>query len=336
LPMEEYLLGVVPREMPVSFGQTALEAQAIAARSYAYNQFYGNAYCGYGAHVTDTTSSQVYGGAAEGAEAAVRATEGLCAVTAEGAVAQTYFYSASCGFGAGSGEVWSADGSFSGKGKPYLIPQPHGDFKAPETEAEWLAFWQDWTTEGLDRDAPWYRWKVYFSCRQLTEILEETLAKISERNRQVVLLQQGNGAFVPYEPQDMGLLQGVTAERRGEGGVLMAVRLSFAKGDILLKTELAIRQAFSPTKRNLGETIYLQRSAGDSLTGQEMLPSGFFSVKEMRNEEGTLTGIALYGGGNGHGVGMSQYGAKKLAEEGKTAEEIIAHYFPETTVEKVM
>lgn len=60
LSLERYLLGVVPHEMPTSFGQTALEAQAITARSYAYNQFYANTYCAYGAHVTDTTASQVY------------------------------------------------------------------------------------------------------------------------------------------------------------------------------------------------------------------------------------------------------------------------------------
>ncbi|MBR5123393.1 MAG: stage II sporulation protein SpoIID, partial [Anaerotignum sp.] len=91
-----------------------------------------------------------------------------------------------------------------------------------------------------------------------------------------------------------------------------------------------------PTKLTLGEPIYLQRKGGEALVGQTMLPSGFFAVKEMKNETGELTGIALYGGGNGHGVGMSQYGAKKLAEEGKTAEEIISYYFPGTTVEQVI
>lgn len=37
--------------------------------------------------------------------------------------------------------------------------------------------------------------------------------------------------------------------------------------------------------------------------------------------------ISISGKGYGHGVGMSQWGAKILAEEGKTAEEIINHYF---------
>lgn len=49
-----------------------------------------------------------------------------------------------------------------------------------------------------------------------------------------------------------------------------------------------------------------------------------------------MTGIALYGGGNGHGVGMSQYGAKGMAEDGKTAEEILEHYYTGTTAQQVI
>lgn len=325
LPLERYLLGVVPHEMPPSFGQTALEAQAITARSYAYNQFYANVYCGYGAHVTDTTASQVYAGYTKNqtAEAAVLATEGQCAVTAEGAVAQTYFYAASCGFGAGNAEVWTMDDGFGRNEKSYLQPQTYGDFSVPQTEEEWLAFFQDWTTAGYDAAAPFYRWKVYFSCGQLSEILQKTLP--SAANCRL----EGNLS-------DFGRLQQIAVTKRGKGGVVMELMLTFAGGKAVLQTENTIRKAFSPTRLTIGEPIYLQRKAGEALVGNTMLPSGFFAVKEMRNEEGSLTGIALYGGGNGHGVGMSQYGAKYLAEQGKTAAEIIAYYFPGTSVEKVL
>ena len=325
LPLERYLLGVVPHEMPTSFGQTALEAQAITARSYAYNQFYGNTYCAYGAHVTDTTASQVYLGYAanETAAQAVKVTEGMCAVTETGAVAQTYFYSTSCGFGAGSQEVWSQDGSFSGKGKSYLQAQTYGDFTKPQTEEEWLAFWQDWEKQGYDMNSPWYRWKVYFSCGQLTEILQETLA-------------ESTNCRIEGNEKDLGRLTGIAVTRRGQGGLAMELQLSFEKGAATVKTENAIRKALSPTKRTLGEPIYLQRKGAEPLTGNSMLPSGFFAVKEMKSAEGKLTGVALYGGGNGHGVGLSQYGAKYLAEQGKTAAEIIACYFPGTKVEKVL
>ena len=325
VPLERYLLGVVPNEMPTAFGQTPMEAQAITARSYAYNQFYGNVYCGYGAHVVDTVASQVYLGYEENktAEAAVKATEGLCAVAAEGTVAQTYFYSTSCGFGAGSEEVWSADGTFTGKEKGYLQPKKYGNFEIPKTEAEWLAFWQNWEQEGYDMASPWYRWKVYFGCGQLTEILQKTLTTVSNK------VVEGNLS-------DLGKLQGIAVTRRGEGGIAMELALTFEKGKVTVKTENAIRKVLSPTKLTIGEPIYLQRKGGDSLTGNTILPSGFFAVKEMKNEKGELTGIALYGGGNGHGVGMSQYGAKGLAEEGKTAKEIIQYYFPGTTVERVL
>ena len=325
LPLERYLLGVVPHEMPISFGQTALEAQAIAARSFAYNQFYGNTYCSYGAHVVDTTASQVYLGYSENktAESAVQATEGLCAVTKEGAIAQTYFYSTSCGFGASSQEVWSADGTFSGKGKTYLQAKKHGDFQKPKTEEEWLSFFQDWEREGIDDASPWHRWKVYFGCGQLTEILQKTLPTVSNK-------------VVEGKISDLGKLQGISVEKRGKGGIIKELLLTFEKGKVTVRTENAIRKVLSPTKITIGDPVYLQRKNSDSLTGQTMLPSGFFAVKEMKNEKGELTGIALYGGGNGHGVGMSQYGAKGLAEEGKTAEEIIKYYFPGTMVEKVM
>ena len=325
VPMEEYLMGVVPYEMPTSFGETALEAQAITARSYAYNAFYSNAYCGYGAQVTDTVASQVYGGADRRAEvqAAVEATEGLCAVTEEGTVAQTYFYSTSCGFGAGSEEVWSADGSFAGAGRAYLQPNAYGVSVQPQTEEEWLAFWQDWQTTGWDEASPWYRWKVYFSGGQLSEIAAETL-------------QQTEHCTIEGDPKELGRLTGIAVTKRGKGGVAMELELVFEKGKARVWSEYAIRQVLSPTKRSLGEPIYLQQKGGASLTGNRMLPSGFFAVKEMRKEDGTLTGVALYGGGSGHGVGMSQYGAKRLAEEGQSAAEIIAAYFPGTRVEKVL
>ncbi len=338
LPLEDYLPGVVAHEMPVSFGQVALEAQAITARSYAYNQFYGNAYCEYGAHMTDTVASQVYLGDEqdETARAAVANTAGLCVVTADGRVAQTYFYSTSCGFGASNAEVWSKDGSFGNAAKAYLQAKAYGDLIPPTSEEDWLAFWQNWEQEGYDRDSPWYRWKVYFSCGQLSEIAAETLAKLEQNSPALVLCKQEDGSFRAGLPQELGRLQGLSVTRRGAGGVAMELEMQFERATLRVRTEYAIRQVLSPTRRTIGDEIYLQRKSGGTLTGYALLPSGFFAAKEMRNAEGVLTGVAFYGGGNGHGVGMSQYGAKWLAEQGKTAAEILAEYFPGTAVERVL
>ena len=51
LPLEEYLYAVVPSEMPASYELEALKAQAVCARSYAYNQTQGLSYPEYNAHV---------------------------------------------------------------------------------------------------------------------------------------------------------------------------------------------------------------------------------------------------------------------------------------------
>lgn len=62
LPVEEYLMGVVPREMPSSWPAEALRAQAVAARSYAVavmQRWRSRPY-----HICDTTACQVYGGLA--------------------------------------------------------------------------------------------------------------------------------------------------------------------------------------------------------------------------------------------------------------------------------
>lgn len=338
LPLETYLRGVVPHEMPVDFGETALQAQAITARSYAYNQFYANSYCGYGAHLADTVASQVYLGAdtAELSDAAIKATEGKC-LTAGNEVVTTYFYSTSCGYGADAKEVWSANGTFTEESKPYLTGGTHGiSTKKPDTEEEWLTFWQDWEIEGYDDASPWYRWKTYFGAGQLTEITGAKLKEAAKSHLAHVEVLQEDGSWKTQTPEDLGRLTGISVAKRGESGVVEVLRLDYEKGSVQVKTEYTIRQVLSPTQMTIGDPIYLQRKDGESLTGNTILPSGFFAVKEMKNAEGKLTGVALYGGGNGHGVGMSQYGAKGMAEEGKTAEEILEHYYTGTTVQQVI
>ena len=53
-------------------------------------------------------------------------------------------------------------------------------------------------------------------------------------------------------------------------------------------------------------------------------------LTELKAENG---GVSMSGKGYGHGVGMPQWGAYSLAEEGKTAEEIVSDYFRDVTVE---
>lgn len=58
LNLEDYLIGVVSAEVPVSFEEEAIKAQAVAARTYALKRMQNNKDSNY--DVTDDTSSQVY------------------------------------------------------------------------------------------------------------------------------------------------------------------------------------------------------------------------------------------------------------------------------------
>lgn len=51
--------------------------------------------------------------------------------------------------------------------------------------------------------------------------------------------------------------------------------------------------------------------------------------------EPTATGITIKTYGYGHGVGMSQYGANAMAQGGITAENILSHYYPSTTLKSI-
>ncbi|MGF1598275.1 MAG: SpoIID/LytB domain-containing protein [Acidimicrobiales bacterium] len=107
--VEDYLRGVVPNEMPASWPSAALEAQAVAARSYALA---GDTRQQPYADTCDTTLCQVYDGVATDrggyraatharTDAAIAATTGTVRLTAGGAVARTEFSSSTGGYTAG-------------------------------------------------------------------------------------------------------------------------------------------------------------------------------------------------------------------------------------------
>ena len=54
-------------------------------------------------------------------------------------------------------------------------------------------------------------------------------------------------------------------------------------------------------------------------------------LESLRMEDGK---VIISGKGYGHGVGMSQWGAYAMAQDGRTAEEIVRHYFTGVTIDK--
>ena len=109
LPLEDYLLGVVPSEMPSKWSYEALKAQAIAARSYAIANKGKRASRGY--DLKDTPEDQAYGGAsAETAttNSAVIETKGVV-ITYNQKVIPAYYSASAGGHTVNSGAVWNKD-----------------------------------------------------------------------------------------------------------------------------------------------------------------------------------------------------------------------------------
>ena len=106
LPIEEYLSGVVPAEMPATWPAQALKAQAVAARSYVLAQLGTDRKGGF--DVLATQDSQVYKGYAwenPATNKAVEETRGEV-LTFRGLPVEAYFHSSSGGFTENSEDVW--------------------------------------------------------------------------------------------------------------------------------------------------------------------------------------------------------------------------------------
>jgi stage II sporulation protein D len=103
LGLEQYLRGVVPLEMPASWSNAALQAQAVAARTYALRLRAANNSRYY--QICDTTSCQVYGGADREDNRADRAVKAVAGKVLKhnGAFALTMFSSSNGGFSASGG-----------------------------------------------------------------------------------------------------------------------------------------------------------------------------------------------------------------------------------------
>lgn len=131
LPLEEYLKAVVPSEMPSSYEQEALMAQAVCARTYAYKQIEEGRLKEYGADVDDSVNFQVYRNIppSKSTTKAVLETEGEI-ICQNGEPIEAYYFSTSSGT-TSTDEVWGAVEAAS-----YLKSVPC-TFDSQETWSAW-------------------------------------------------------------------------------------------------------------------------------------------------------------------------------------------------------
>ncbi|WP_129721442.1 SpoIID/LytB domain-containing protein [Xylanivirga thermophila] len=336
LDIEEYLYAVVPSEMPVSFGVEALKVQAIAARAYAIRSLLNTGFAPFGAHVDDSVASQVYNNVVEQTSAiqAVNDTRGMVPVF-DGKIADTRFFSTSCGYTANFHEVWSdKQNQFPSDKVPYLISLPQYPGNAPSlyNEENFRAFINNKNIQSYDRFSPFFRWNVVFSREELEAILDNTLHLLQQRQPFFILTKVDKDTFIQKEvPKDLGKLLNLQVIKRGQGGNIMELEITTTKGVFKVIKELNIRETLKPVNYvEGGKPIEIQCHDNTIKKDFPILPSAFAYIDLDRNNDGHITNISIVGGGYGHGVGMSQQGTYGLTLIGYSYSQIIKHYYPDT------
>ena len=147
----------------------------------------------------------------------------------------------------------------------------------------------------------------------------EVLQKRYAANSALVLTLK-NGEYVSEEIRNLGDVYDIYIDRRGAGGVADELVIEAEYGTYKVISEHNIRYVL-----NDGESKVL-RQDGKSVASTSLLPSGFFVISTGK-ENGSVVGYSLSGGGFGHGVGMSQNGAKEMAKSGWTARDILTYFY---------
>lgn len=327
--LEEYLYSVVPSEMPSSYPAEAQKAQAISARTYAYQHMVKSTLQKFGAHVDDSTSYQVYNNIMEtgAATEAVRETSGEIAMIG-GEVAGTYFYSTSCGFGTDI-SVWhtnSKENTTHLKAKAIASEQVF----TPEEVTDEEKF-REYITKKHDGDFEseegWYRWTY------TTELDgERLLANLQNRHDaypKEILTEQSDGSFLSEPIDAVGDITQIRVNKRLAGGVIDELDFVGTKKTVRVISERNVRYVLA------NESGSVKRQSGDESKVSTMIPSAFAVINQTVDENGIVTGYEVIGGGYGHGIGLSQNGAKDMAQAGYTCGEIMQFFYEGVVLKKI-
>lgn len=295
--IEDYLKKVVPSEMPSGFNLEALKCQAVCARSYAYTELSNNYYSAYGAHIDDSIQFQVYNNSprADSTDTAVDATAGQV-LSYNGDVVKTYYYSTSCG-STTDVTLWGN----TTENYPYFVAECVGGIDKGLTltiESEFNTFIKSENEADYDYDCTLYRWSM-----------EESVKEISE-------------GFARSTGKNVGNITDIEVLERVNGGAAVKVKVTGDKDETVIDSESAIRAAFGNANVDMNTKSGTTRYAN--------LPSTF-CVFEKVMEGKKLTGFRITGGGYGHGIGMSQNAANKMAES-MTYAQILEFFYRGTTL----
>lgn len=255
VPVDDYLLSVVPEEMPTDWPAEALKAQSVAARSFSLASRGRHASEGY--DLCTTTHCQLYTGTAAektASTAAVRATRGEV-LTYGGRPIEALFHTDSGGMTESSENVW-------GSHVPYLRAVRDAQIKT-------LPWTKTITRADLER-------------------------KLAAKGHNIGKLRS-----IALSP----LAIGRAAKDRTASGRVKTMTVKGTKG-----------------------TATLSGTTWRSLLG---LKSTLFDAK-LAKDMVTFTGY-----GSGHGLGISQWGAERMATRGASYADILHHYYTGTKLQQL-
>ena len=317
ISIEEYLYGVLKKEISPRWPKEALKAQAVAARTFAI--FNMNKYIDKGYNICASTNSQAYGGVNHEdplTNKAVDETRGVI-ITYKGKPINAVYHSDSGGYTEDSENVW---GSFL----PYL--------RSVESKYEEKV------------SPPHHTWSYSINEKDLTEKLQKQGYEINSvvsiepvkksetgRTSEVVFITDNN-KVINMKTNDFRSLIGADLIRSTLFNIEAIGKESNITEDIKDKKEIedkeeqkeSIKEILEQKKdwtiKELLELMKKNKEEREKEKEEEVLKV------EIVKSNIPLTFI-FSGSGNGHGVGMSQWGAYGMALQGYRYQDILKYYY---------
>lgn len=345
VPVETYLRGVVPHEIGLGAPRTAIEAQAILARTYALRNLRRFAIDGY--ELCADTQCQVYwglGGAAAITDRAIAATRSQV-LTYQNELIDALYSSTTGGVTAPFSHVWN------GSDRPYLRAVVDSVSNIWDLSSRPLANEQNFRafinlSSGFnEEDWDTFRWRREGTLESLAEDLRKYLQVVQHPLAHFTTLEK-------LEVTDRALSGRVlTLAATTDLGVVElekdeVVRAFYPPRSTLFYLDpiITYAQAENATESTSGAIAHSEVSGASAASGNRsssLKPNEAGSADKVTSKASSesvspeesepapvLKGYAFVGGGFGHGVGMSQTGAYRLGELGWSSDRILSFYYP--------
>lgn len=341
--LETYIKGVVPYEMSSSWPLEALKVQAVCARSYAYINIHSGKHTSYHFDVCNTTDCQAYYGAGtnsssyqatERTDRAVDETAGEYAWY-DGQVIEAFYSSSHGGASESVYNVWGT----SLEQYPYLcgVEDPYeADMASKNSYSSWTV---SYTSSELAQRLENYGYDASSGIESLT-LTYSDLGNVI----QVRVNYRGGGSDT-IRPSSMRSVFGISSIRftvngqaasSGSGTTSSSGGGLTANGSTSLDSQgtyTVISGSGSLSQAGL-DGLYAISGSGSITPAEDAASGGGSGTDTPTGTQVTVSGssYSFQGSGNGHQLGLSQYGAWAMAERGFTYDEIIEFYYPGTYV----